>query len=421
MEGQPLPIELPDITVICPDPAVEHVFSSIHQRWEQLVKTSPPYSKGELFSLPFPYVVPGGVYQQLFYWDSYFIILGLNISRLHELARSIVNNFFYELKTFGIIPNSSELAHLSRSQPPLLTSMIEEVWRGDKEWLRSAYEWTKIEYKEVWMDETTHYHPQIGLNKYYDRLESMLRVKGEAYLHFDEMYIPPAFWHERVEAESGWDYTGRFHRQCGYFIPVDLNALLYKYETDLAAFARLLALNGEAEQWEQAAKRRKDLMNQYLWNESFGMCFDFHFLNGRQHCYYSLAAFYPLWARAASKQQAAKVVRHLPLFLRPGGLAASNVQTGFQWDFPNGWAPLHWIVIKGLQNYGYDLEAQEIAWRWIRLCTKVYLETGNMYEKYNVVDMSIRTVGRYPSQKGFGWTNAVYQKIAVDLLGCTVC
>ncbi|OXB85915.1 hypothetical protein B9L19_09980 [Geobacillus thermocatenulatus] len=128
MEGQPLPIELPDITVICPDPAVEHVFSSIHQRWEQLVKTSPPYSKGELFSLPFPYVVPGGVYQQLFYWDSYFIILGLNISRLHELARSIVNNFFYELKTFGIIPNSSELAHLSRSQPPLLTSMIEEVW-----------------------------------------------------------------------------------------------------------------------------------------------------------------------------------------------------------------------------------------------------------------------------------------------------
>ncbi|OKO93550.1 Trehalase [Geobacillus proteiniphilus] len=162
-------------------------------------------------------------------------------------------------------------------------------------------------------------------------------------------------------------------------------------------------------------------MNQYLWNESFGMYFDFHFLNGRQHCYYSLAAFYPLWARAASKQQAAKVVRHLPLFLQPGGLAASNVQTGFQWDFPNGWAPLHWIVIKGLQNYGYDLEAQEIARRWIRLCTKVYLETGNMYEKYNVVDMSIRTIGRYPSQKGFGWTNAVYQKIAVDLLGCTVC
>jgi alpha,alpha-trehalase len=248
----------------------------------------------------------------------------------------------------------------------------------------------------------------------------MLRVKEEAYLHFNEVYIPPRFSQERVEAESGWDYTGRFNRQCGHFIPVDLNSLLYKYETDLAKFATILKLNNEAIHWDQMALKRKTLMDKYLWNPQLGVYFDYNFLDKKQYSYYSLAMFYPLWAKLASKQQAKMVVNYLSIFLQRGGLATSNVTSGFQWDFPNGWAPLQWLTIEGLKNYGYHNQATEIAKRWINLCTVVYLNNGKLYEKYNVVDMSINTVGRYPSQEGFGWTNAIYQKIAVDILNCIV-
>jgi alpha,alpha-trehalase len=307
--------DLSEIIVQCADKNIEKVMIYIHQHWKELIRISPPYTKKDLFYLPYPYAVPGGIFQQLFYWDSYFMILGLKISKLHQLAKDIVNNFFYELKTFGLIPNSSELAHLSRSQPPILTSIINEVWDGDMEWLHQAYEWAKIEYKEVCMDSTTHFHEQIGLNKYYDRLDAMLRLKGEYYLHFNEIYIPQAFWHERVEAESGWDYTGRFNRQCGNFIPVDLNSLLYKYETDFAKFARILKRNHEAHEWEQRALHRKRLMNQYLWNQSLGIYVDYDFVNRKQSAYYSLAMFFPLWVQLASKQQAEMVAHSLPIFL----------------------------------------------------------------------------------------------------------
>lgn len=413
-------INLPEIKIQCTDKNIELVMNYIHQFWKHLIKQSPPYTKDELLYLPYPYAVPGGIFQQLFYWDSYFMILGLKISKLDQLARWIVDNFLYELRTFGLIPNSSELAHLSRSQPPFLTSMIHEVWNGDKEWLRQAYDWAKIEYHEVWMDSKTRYNEQIGLNKYYDGLESMLKVKGEAYLHFNEVYIPPHFWQERVEAESGWDYTGRFHRQCGNFIPVDLNSLLYKYEIDLSQFAHILKLNDEASNWRSNAQRRKKLMDQYLWNDDLGVYLDYNFTTNRQYQYYSLATFYPLWASVASAQQAARIQQHIPMFLYPGGMVTSTVKSGFQWDYPNGWAPLQWIVIQGVKNYGFEREAAEIAKRWIHLCTKVFLTHGKLYEKYNVVQLNIDTVGRYPSQEGFGWTNAIYEKIAVDILGCKV-
>lgn len=225
---------LPERMFKCKNKDIECTMEYIYKFWNELIKKSPPYTKNELFYLPNPYVVPGGVFQQVFYWDSYFTILGLKTSKAYKLIKGIVENFLYEMKTFGIIPNSSEIAHLSRSQPPFLTSMIEEVWEGDKEWLKNAYEVAKIDYNEVWMNPKTHYNEKIGLNKYYDNLEAMLRVKGEAYLHFNKISIPMEFWQERTEAESGWDYTGRFHRQCGNFIPVDLNSLLYKYEMDFS-------------------------------------------------------------------------------------------------------------------------------------------------------------------------------------------
>ncbi|MFC4075513.1 trehalase family glycosidase [Salinithrix halophila] len=411
---------LPPVRIECPDREVRRTLEYIDRFWRKIVKKSPPYTQGELFYLPYPYVVPGGMFQQLFYWDSYFIILGLKIFQFHRLAKGIVENFFYEMTRFGIIPNSSELAHLSRSQPPFLTSMIRAVWDRDMEWLKKAFEIAKIEYHEVWMNPRTHYHADTGLNKYYDNLPGMLSVKGEAYLHLDEVYIPPRFWQERIEAESGWDYTGRFNRQCGYYLPVDLNALLYKYETDFLHFSKILGHENEGQQWKERALLRKQRIDRYLWNDQEGTYFDYDFVRQRQNRYHSLAAFSPLWSKAASPYQAQRIAQRLPMFLYPGGVVTSTVRSGFQWDYPNGWAPLQWVVAKGLQNYRYEKESRIITERWVRLCTKMFLQHGKLFEKYNVVDFNIQTAGRYPLQEGFGWTNAIYTKFAVEFLGCRI-
>ncbi|MFB4164218.1 trehalase family glycosidase [Alteribacillus sp. JSM 102045] len=408
----------PSLKISCPNNDVEKAVKYIHSYWKELVVSSPPYTKGQLFYLPHPYVVPGGVFQQLFYWDSYFTLLGLKVSKLNRLAKGIVNNFLYEMRTFGIIPNSSEVAHLSRSQPPFLTSMIKEVWDGNVEWLKYASRIAKLEYFNVWMNRETHYREEIGLNRYFDDLEKMLRIEEEAYLHVDEMYIPFQFWQERTEAESGWDYTGRFNKECGHFLPVDLNVLLYQYEKDFSDFVHILGVSDEAQVWKERAQIRKELMNQYLWNDDYGLYFDFNFVWNRQYAYPTLATFFPLWAGAADQHQAEKVKNNIHLFLQPGGMATSVNYTSFQWDYPNGWAPLQWIVIKGLRNYGHEEESKEIAKRWINLCTDQFIKKGKLYEKYNVADFNLNTTGRYPLQEGFGWTNAIYEKLAVEILGC---
>ncbi|AOR23384.1 trehalase family glycosidase [Clostridium taeniosporum] len=387
----------------------------IHNYWDVLIKKSPKYTQNQLFYLPNYYVVPGGVFNQLFYWDSYFIILGLKNSKSNAFIKGIVENFLYEMKTFGIIPNSSEIAHLSRSQPPFLTSMIEEVWNNDKTWLKKAYEITKIEYKQVWMNPKTHYNEDIGLNKYCDDLEKMLKINNEAYLHYNDINIPDEFLNERTEAESGWDYTARFNNKCKDFIPVDLNSLLYKYEVDLYEFSKVLNLNSDAINWKQKALKRKKLMDKYLWNNDYGVYFDFNYIDNKQNLYYSLATFYPLWAGIASSYQSNRIAKSIPLFLHKGGMVTSLTKSGHQWDYPNGWAPLQWIVIKGLKNYGFEKESIEIALRWIHLCTEMFIKHGKLYEKYNVVDLNIETSGRYKLQDGFGWTNGVYEKIISDI------
>lgn len=414
------PYIIPKIKIECENEQYTKVSKYIHSYWKNLIKTSPPYTREGLFTLPYPYVVPGGIFEELFYWDSYFIILGLVDSKFHTLAKGIVENFFYEIVTFGIIANSSRICHLSRSQPPFLTSMIKEVWRGNENWLKRAYEFAKIEYESVWMNPETHYNEKIGLNRYHDMISKIIRCKGEYYLHFDKVVLPDEFLQERTEAESGWDYTSRFSHRCNDFIPVDLNSLLYKYEKDFSYFAKQLGYFTEAQLWDEKAQKRKFLMDKYLWDEQDGMYYDYDFKNQKKHKIHSLATFFPLWAQAASKEQAEKVKENISLFLYDGGMVTTKVDSGLQWDYPNGWAPLQWICIKGLKNYGFEKESIKIAKRWIDLCTKVFMEYGKLYEKYNVVTNNIDTTGRYPLQEGFGWTNGVYLRILTDIFGCKI-
>lgn len=223
--------------------------------------------------------------------------------------------------------------------------------------------------------------------------------------------------HDLSEAESGWDMNPRFYRRCLDFLPVDLNALLYKYETDFYKAAIILDDLEEAKHWAQKAKHRKDIMNKLMWNEHEGFFFDFNYILERPGHIWSLAPYYTMWARLASEEQADRMVRNLEKFEYVGGLSTCpphqdikrEIVPPMQWDYPNGWAPLQWMVIKGLQNYGYFHEAERIAQKWLASNLIYFKKHGVFIEKYNVVNPEKEPKdGVYPTQIGFGWTDSVF-------------
>ena len=221
-----------------------------------------------------------------------------------------------------------------------------------------------------------------------------------------------------AEAESGWDMTTRFERKCLDYLPVDLNSLLYKYEIDFAWAAKELGQSNEAGKWERLAAKRKREMHKTMWHTRRGFYFDYNYNKGQAGDVWSLAGYYTMWAGLASKEQAAVMVRNLPKFEHDGGLSTTTKplidmslfgSLKAQWSFPNGWAPLHYIVIEGLENYGYHQEAERIARKWIQTNLYWFEQHGVFLEKYNVVKPHKHPVeGVYPSQTGFGWTNAIF-------------
>ncbi len=385
---------------------VKPALAYIDAYWPKLVKTQTT-DEGTLIGLPYPYVVPAAeesnhfMFAEQYYWDTYFIALGMTNPEHQMLVEGMLENMLYLLKRFGMIPNASRMYMTSRSQPPILTSyilLVYERYNKPLEWLKERIELAKKEYREVWMNET---HPNWhlvhkGLSRYYD-----VNVL-----------------HDLAEAESGWDMTTRFERNCLDFLPVDLNALLYKYETDFAYVAELTGNEAETEQWQLKASARKNAMDHLMWDKLRGFYFDYNYERDEQSGVWSLAGYYPMWAGMVSESQAQKLVGNLSKFEEKGGLATTmrtivdftmfgSLKT--QWTRPNGWAPLHYIVTEGLRRYGYEDEARRIALKWLRTNTKWFSERHEFIEKYNVVQPHKKPQeGVYPSQRGFGWTNSLY-------------
>lgn len=361
-----------------------------------------------LIGLPNSYVVPssettdGFVYKEMYYWDNYFIIEAMLASGRVELARGIVDNMLSLIKRYGLVPNANRYYMLSRSQPPLLTSMILAVHNqlGDEQWLANAMSYAEQEYSQVWMGTV---QPNIrrvykGLSRYYD-----INVL-----------------HELAEAESGWDYTPRFDSRCLDFLPVDLNSYLHKYETDLAAVNRA-SHTSQTESWLKAAQNRAKQMRKILWDADRSLFVDYDFINRRHSQTCSLASFTPLFVGLANAREAEAARQSLIKFETKWGLVTTTLEGGMhvgrQWALPNGWAPTHYMVIRGLQRYGYQEDAARIADKWLRLNLKVFNKTGKFYEKYNVLSGNSRAVpGVYPSQVGFGWTNAVFAVLAREFV-----
>jgi alpha,alpha-trehalase len=366
-----------------------------------------------LLGLPKPYLVPsyraktGFDYNELYYWDSYFMIQSLLDEEHKELVLGILEDLMFLFKRYKVIPNASRTYLTGRSQPPFLTSFIFDVYTAydmTDDWLKDAIKLAEAEYKTVWM----------GVKKPNERLV----YKGLS-RYYDINYL-----HDLAEAESGWDMTPRFDRRALNYLPVDLNALLYKYETDFARAARIFGDTRTAAYWEDVAKQRKTIMNKLMWDRLRGLYYDYNYTKEKRGSVSSLAAYFPMWAGMVDDKQAASMVKALRRFEHKGGLSTTDAlplgqyvlgALPTQWAYPNGWAPLHFIVVKALERYGYHQDARRIAMKWLKTNSHWFNTEHVFLEKYNVVSPEKPPMkGLYPSQTGFGWTNAVFERFCQE-------
>ncbi|MBT8398843.1 MAG: alpha,alpha-trehalase [Rhodothermia bacterium] len=398
-----------------------------------------------LLYLPHPYVVPGGRFNEMYGWDSYFIQVGLLQDDEIELAKNMIDNFVYQIEHYGTILNANRSYYLTRSQPPFLTAMILGVYEKtrDRAWLESTL--PAIEsYHEFWFS-SPHLIENLGLSRYYglgsgpapeviadekdeagrthyDRIREYYRTtpvdQYDLSMYYDaatDRLTPLFYVGDRSMRESGFDPSNRFgpfNIDIIHFAPVCLNSLLYRMEMEAATIYGELGRETEAEAWTALAQRRAELVNRYLWDDDRGLYMDYDMLDEELSDYEFATTFYPLWVGIASKEQARRVAANLYLFEAPGGLLTSTSITGNQWDAPFGWAPLQMIAVQGLRRYGYHADADRLTAKFVGLVSKEFDEHGVIVEKYDLVQRESDVeagikYGYAANQIGFGWTNAV--------------
>jgi alpha,alpha-trehalase len=408
------------------------VEENIERLWSVLTR-QPDKAGGTIIPLPYPYIVPGGRFGEIYYWDSYFTMLGLKAAGKNEMLENMVNNFSYLIDTLGYIPNGNRTYFIGRSQPPFFSLMIKllvdtkgtsillnylpQLEKEYQFWMKGADELNKS-------NNSAHHTVRMPdgeiLNRYWDENNT---PRPESYRQDIELaglmeQKPESLYrHLRAGAESGWDYTCRWFKDVHSFasihtadiIPVDLNCLIWHLEQTIADVYRLKADATTAKKYQLLAEKRKLAIQKYCWQDKQGFYVDYDFVASRQKELLTLAGTVPLFFFIATPEQAKHVATIIKeKFLGPGGLASTLELTSQQWDAPNGWAPLQWMAIMGLENYGYHALAADIANRWIKLNTDVFKRTGKLMEKYNVVDTHLEAGGgEYAGQDGFGWTNGV--------------
>ncbi len=471
--GMAVPTAVEKMHTDC-DVEIEHLPKPIHQLGE--IDTSAIHPHGLLY-LPNKYVVPGGRFNEMYGWDSYFIIVGLLRDGRIELARGMVENFFFEIENYGALLNANRTYYLTRSQPPFLSSMVLAVYEAEKQaghtdtaWLARAYPFLEKDYS-MWTRDPN-LAGSTGLARYYDFGDGPpaegLQDEGGYYrdvvtyfmLHPDQadhylieqkpgqtaagegasysikacdvattMARPECgtehivrlsadyYKGDRSMRESGFDISFRFGAYGSathHYAPVCLNSLLYKVEKDMDQISGLIGKGSEAKVWRTRAATRQSRMRQYLWNASKGFFFDYDFVDSKQSSYRYLTTYYPLWAGWATPEQAAAVVKNLAVFEHPGGLAMSPENTGMQWDYPYGWAPVQLLAIEGLRRSGYNADADRVSDEFLSTVLENFQRDGTIREKYNVVTRSSESqvaAGYQTNVIGFGWTNGAFLEL----------
>ena len=413
-----------------------------------------------------PFVVPGGRFNEMYGWDSYFESVGLLLGSKKELAKDMADNFQYEIEHYSKILNANRTYYLTRTQPPFYSSLIREVFENkvkgaDIAWLKSHLLTALKEYETVWMVKGKRLTDN-GLNRYLAEGIGMPPEVEEG--HFDEIFRPYAlkaglsipdyekgyynreiknkelddyFIHDRSVRENGHDTSYRLEKRCAHLNCVELNSFLFKYEKDFAyliktyfkdSFKTSHGRTFTSEYWNEKAAVRKELMLQYLWNEADGIFYDYNVVAKAQIPFVSATSLIPLWAGIADKHHAEKmVIQALPQLICKGGIAGcteasrgeiSAQRPARQWDYPNGWAPHQMMIWKGLLDYGYKEKAYELIYRWLWMITKNAVHyNGTIPEKYDVVIAThkvfaeygnVGTNFEYITREGFGWMNASY-------------
>ncbi|HLP37950.1 alpha,alpha-trehalase TreF [Lacibacter sp.] len=413
--------------------ALQDVKEHIHSLWKVLTRKPDAEQKGSLIPLPNPYIVPGGRFGEVYYWDSYFTMLGLKESGMYEMIGNMVNNFTHLIHTIGFIPNGNRTYYLGRSQPPFYALMVELMMEIKGEAVLANYLPALEKEYQFWMmgaDSISAEHRfekhlvlmEEGelLNRYCDAYHT---ARPESYredvelMHAAKQPTEALYAHLRAGAESGWDYSCRWFKSEDDFatihtieiVPVDLNCLLFHLEETIAKAYKLKDDDKTAQKYLDLAAQRKQAIHHYCWNESQQFFTDYDSVSHSKKQIKTLAGVAPLFFKMATQEHADAVAATLESeFLKDGGLTTTLKTTGQQWDAPNGWAPLQWMSVIGLENYGHTELAAAVAKRWIQLNTDVYQRTGKLMEKYNVVDTHLEAGGgEYAGQDGFGWTNGV--------------
>ena len=423
------------VSFVQADSARQHVTNL----WPLLIRRAHK-SKGSLIALPHDYVVPGGRFAEQFYWDTYFIMLGLAVDGKWKLIDGMMKNYVYMIQRFGFIPTANRTYFLSRSQPPFFAAMVKllaskpgrrapsltyleyfpSLLAEYKFWMKGQRKLSSIDFMAT--NRVVAMPDGQVLNRYYDdkatprpesRREDIETARNSRSANKAKVYLDL-----RAGAESGWDFSSRWFGdphdietiQTTDLVPIDLNCLLYELEMTIAHCYGVLRQAPLKKRFIRLAERRAESIRQHCWNETDGFFYDYNFRTGHQTSHATLAGVFPLYSGIATKKQAKRVAEKLEReFLRDGGLRMTLVDNGQQWDAPNGWAPLQWVAVCGLKRYGLDELAEEIRKRWLASTERVFADQSKMIEKYDVDSESrIGGGGEYPLQDGFGWTNGVY-------------
>lgn len=404
----------------------------IEEVWPLLYR-SQQSNQGSLIGLPNPYMVAGGRFQTAFYWDSYFIMLGLAAAGKWDMVQNMVDNFAFLLRRYGHIPNGSRTYYIGRSQPPFFALMIRLLAEDQGEQTLVKYLPALLTEYKFWMkgrDKCTKNRSAFArvvrmpggeyLNRYYDD-KSAPRPEG----YLEDLTIgmqkgtPPSkqYVNLRAAAESGWDFSSRWFKDGRHLatihtieiVPVDLNCLLLTLEQTIAKAYTQLRQKRVARFYEALANERAAAIQKYCWSKIQGYYFDYDVARNRRTPTETLAGVFPLFTDIATNEQAAKVAAYLKeRFLKKGGLVATTTVTGEQWDAPNGWPPLHWVAIRGLRRYKQNSLANTIKKRWLKTIDDSFKAEHKLVEKYDVVHPGKPAGGgEYALQDGFGWTNGV--------------
>ncbi len=395
-------------------------------------------ANSSLLPLPHAYVVPGGRFGELYYWDSYFVMLGLAESGRRDLLRAMANNFAYLIDTYGHIPNGNRTYYLSRSQPPVFALMVELFEHNGvckaMEYLprlRKEHAWWMEGVDELRPGEARRHCVRLAdgslLNRYWDDRDT---PREESYLEdvttakHSNRPAHEVYRDLRAGAASGWDFSSRWcddgqlaSIRTSSILPVDLNCLLYKLERQISLLSQASGKQEQAQTFRRCAEARHAAIDRVLWNEQAGAYLDYDWQRDAPREALNTATATPLFMHLASHEQAQRTALAMQQrLLRDGGTGTSEVDSGEQWDQPNGWAPLQWLAIGGLRNYDHPL-ADEIATRWLHTVSSLYKRDSKLVEKYVLVRRGDGGLGggggggEYPLQDGFGWTNGVTRRL----------